>query len=103
VYYRNYVYANVRGWDAFEPTLTRAEECDIIDIWRCAEAAPPEWYDGDTAALEKLVEELYRRRTIIRELIADFRDSSRNPFPNWSTSRGLRLFSSETDCQPLPA
>jgi len=103
VYCRNCVYANVRGWDAFEPTLTKAEECDIIDIWRCAEAAPPEWYNGDTAALERLVEQLYQRRTMIRELIRDFRDSSRNPFPNWSTSRDLRLFSSEPDCQAVPA
>src|SRR2546423_1898958 len=26
VYYRNFVYAGVTGWDAFEPALTKAEE-----------------------------------------------------------------------------
>jgi hypothetical protein len=93
VHYRNHVYAEVRGWCAFEPALTKAEECDIIDIWRAAEGIPPEWYDADAAGLERLVEQIYQRRTKIRELIADFRDSSRNPFPNWSTSANLPLCS----------
>jgi hypothetical protein len=37
VYYRNYVDAGVTGWDSFEPTLTKAEEADVFDLWRCAE------------------------------------------------------------------
>jgi hypothetical protein len=82
-YYQNFVYTEVTGWEAFEPALTRAEEADIIDLWRCAERIPPEWYEHDSCALEKLVETLYDRRTKIRDLITAFRDSSRNPFPNW--------------------
>lgn len=83
VYYRNYVYARVTGWESFEPVLTKAEETDEIDLWRCAECMPPEWYDSDAQALQKLVEALYERRSKIRDLITAFRDSSRNPFPNW--------------------
>jgi hypothetical protein len=84
VYYRNYVYAGVTGWDSFEPALTKAEEADIVlDLWRCAECIPREWYDYDYDGLQKLVESLYERRSKIRDLITDFRDSSRNPFPNW--------------------
>jgi hypothetical protein len=30
-----------------------------------------------------MVEALYRRRLMIRDLITAFRQSSRNPFPNW--------------------
>jgi hypothetical protein len=84
VYYRNYVYAGVTGWESFEPALTKAEQADmVLDLWRCAECIPPEWYDYDYDGLQKLVEALYERRSKIRDLITDFRDSSRNPFPNW--------------------
>jgi len=86
VYARNLVYAGVTGWDSFEPTLTKAEDADLVDIWRCAEPIPAEWYGSDTAALEKLVEELYDRRGKIRDLISAFRESSRTPFPNWKES-----------------
>ena len=82
-YARNNVYASVKGWDSFEPALTRAEEADIIDIWRCAEPIPPEWYSYDYDGLKRVVETLYRRRLIIRDLISAFRYSSRDPFPNW--------------------
>ena len=30
---------------------------------------------------------LLERRSIVRQLIEDFRTSSRNPFPNWVTRR----------------
>jgi hypothetical protein len=84
VYARNCVYTSVTGWDAFEPALTRAEEADPIDLWRCAEPIPPEWYGYDHDALSKIVELLYQRRRVIRDLINAFRNSSRNPFPNWT-------------------
>jgi hypothetical protein len=84
VYARNCVYAGVTGWEAFEPALTRAEEADPIDLWRCAEPIPPEWYGDDYAALNRMVESLYQRRRVIRDLINAFRNSSRNPFPNWT-------------------
>jgi hypothetical protein len=83
VYARNCVYAGVTGWDAFEPALTKAEEAEPIDIWRCAEGIPPEWYGFDHDALQLLVETLHERRLKIRGLITAFRDSSRQPFPNW--------------------
>ncbi len=83
VYARNCVYEGVTGWDSFEPVLTRAEEADIVDIWRCAEKIVPEWYEYDRAALERIVETVYLRRQSIRSLIDAFRLSSRAPFPNW--------------------
>ena len=86
VYARNCVYKHVAGWNAFEPALTRAEQMDVDDIWRVAAAIPPEWYEFDIDGLKRLVEALYRRRPIIRDLIAQFRNSSRNPFPSWTSS-----------------
>jgi hypothetical protein len=74
----------VTGWDAFEPSLSKAESADPIDLWRCADAIPPEWYGHDFDALQQLAETLYERRLKIRDLITAFKDSSRQPFPNWN-------------------
>lgn len=86
VYARNCVYKHVTGWGAFEPALTLAEQMDVDEIWRIASKIPPEWYEFDTNGLTRLVETLYRRRVIIRDLITQFRNSSRNPFPSWTVS-----------------
>jgi hypothetical protein len=86
VYARNHVYAGVTGWDSFEPALTKAEEAEPVDIWRCADAVLPEWHGHAQDALEALIESLYERRLKIRDLITAFRESSRQPFPNWKCS-----------------
>jgi hypothetical protein len=83
VFANNCVYESVRGWDAFEPALTGAEEMDAEAIWRCAIDIPEEWYEGDRDGLHRLVETLCSRRGMIRGLISLFRESPRNPFPNW--------------------
>ncbi|MHB1701582.1 MAG: HipA family kinase [Acidobacteriaceae bacterium] len=83
VYARNRVYAGVTGWDSFEPWLTRVETMEAGKLWTVAEAVPPEWYGGDTAVIERLMEQLMARRGKVRELIVSFRDSGREPFPNW--------------------
>jgi hypothetical protein len=87
VFARNFVYRGVRGWESFEPWLSRIEQMAEQRIWEIAERVPPEWYLGDLAALETLVEQLIRRRSRVRELIEGFRESSRAPFPNWGKSR----------------
>ena len=84
VYARNSVYARVRGWASFEPWLSRVEALDETRLWAVAEAVPPEWYGGDPATIESLMETLLARRGRVRELIAGFRDSNREPFPNWA-------------------
>ena len=86
VYANNCVYEGVMGWEAFEPALTRAEEMDADTMWRCAAEIPEEWYEGDRDGLNRLVEVLHHRRTAIRGLISKFRESTRNPFPNWVDS-----------------
>ena len=62
--------------------LGRTEALDEQAVWRCAEVVPPDWY-GETSDIERLVEQLLIRRVKIPELIAQFKDSSRQPFPNW--------------------
>jgi hypothetical protein len=90
VYPRNLVYAQVRGWESFEPWLTRLETMDAAVMWRVAEAIPPEWYGGDLSAMESLVETLIQRQKRIRALIEGFGRSQRAPFPKW-VGMGKRL------------
>ena len=84
VYARNQVYARVTGWESFEPWLSRIETMEASVLWSIAEVVPPEWYGGDLAVIERLMEQMLRRRSRVRELIAAFRDSDRAPFPLWA-------------------
>jgi HipA-like protein len=83
VYRQNEVYANVLGWDSFEPWLSRIEDMGLNAISEAAEEIPPAWYGGDCCALAALVRMLLERRTLIRRLLTAFRLSSGRPFPNW--------------------
>jgi hypothetical protein len=83
VYARNEVYAGVRGWESFEPWLSRIEKMEDDLIWTAAGEIPPDWYGSDWGALERLVRLLLERRAAVRELITAFRTSPRRPFPNW--------------------
>ena len=83
VFYRNCVYQQVTGWQSFEPALTRAEQMEYGDLWRCASQMPKDWYQHDRNRLSRLIDTLYKRRSSIRDLITKFRESTRNPFPNW--------------------
>jgi hypothetical protein len=83
VFARNLVYAGVTGWESFEPWLTRVEEFSAEALGRIAERVPIEWYGGDPAAMEQLLEAMLKRRSKVRELIGSFRESGREPFPNW--------------------
>lgn len=83
VYARNEVYAGVRGWESFEPWLSRIENMEEDALWAAAGEVPPEWYGGEWDELEKLVRALIGRRALVRELIGAFRASPRRPFPGW--------------------
>ena len=87
VYGRNDVYRCVTGWESFDPWLSRIETLKPETVWAIAETVPPEWYEGKISELEALVEQLIVRRSRVRELIDGFRESSREPFPNWGRSK----------------
>jgi hypothetical protein len=87
VYARNTVYASVTGWASFEPWLTMVEEMPAETLWQIAEGVPAEWYGGDITVIERLMEQLLVRRSRVRELITAFRESNREPFPNWKAGR----------------
>ena len=90
VFGRNDVYAAVTGWDSFEPWLSRIESFPEESLWRLVDQVPPEWYNSARNELERLLMILMERRPLVRHLILSFKNSPRDPFPNW---RGPTRFS----------
>jgi hypothetical protein len=85
VYAHNSVYETVTGWNSFEPVLSRLEHIEFSELWRFASDIPKQWYENDSEGLSELISTLIKRRTLVRNLINQFRLSSRNPFANWTT------------------
>jgi hypothetical protein len=83
IYGRNAVYEGIRGWNDFEPWLSKAEDFPESKLWAAVEAIPPEWYGRASDELEALVKELLTRCSQVRGLIYEFRKSGRVPFPRW--------------------
>lgn len=84
LYARNRVYEKVRGRDSFGIWLERIEkhvtEKVLGDLIR---EIPPEWYEDDLDAVQRLAQQLYRRRTKVPELLLAAKNTTRHPFPNW--------------------
>jgi hypothetical protein len=91
VFATNCVYEAVTGWESFEPAVTMVEEMGPDAIWQCVVDIPEEWYESDRLALHRLVDALGARRTMIRRLINLFRESQRNPFPNWRLTTAVSV------------
>jgi hypothetical protein len=83
LYARHRVYQGVRGIESFEPWLARIEKMDERAIGQMAGEIPPEWYNSAFDAMEKMVQQLSRRRALVRELVISAWKSSAQPFPNW--------------------
>jgi hypothetical protein len=91
VFAQNCAYSAVRGWESFEPWLSRIEHFDPQALWEIAEAVPREWYGGEVCELDRLVDQLIGRRGRVRELIIQFKNSGKVPFPNWKRTRLVML------------
>lgn len=83
LYARNRVYEGVTGMESFGPWITRVENITERVLEDLAGEIPPEWYADDYDALVRLLEQLYRRRLRLPELILEAKRSNRQPFPNW--------------------
>lgn len=84
LYPRHRVYQGVRGLDSFEPWLARIEKLSVDTLGAMASEIPIEWYSAEADALEQLIEELDRRRSEVRRLLLDAKNSTRQPFLFWS-------------------
>jgi hypothetical protein len=94
VYGLNDVYKEIESWNDFAPWLQRIETFPEQQLRSIADEIPCEWY-GERYELQRLLDCLLARRSIVRQLIEDFRTSSRNPFPNWASARSLPSKSQE--------
>jgi len=98
VFAQNCAYSAVRGWESFEPWLSRIEHFDPQALWAIAEAVPQEWYGGEICELDRLVKKLIDRRCRVRELIIQFKNSGKVPFPNWMAARLTKLLGVTVSC-----
>ena len=85
IYPKREVYQNITGWHSFEPWLSRIESFRLIQLRAIAEDVPPEWIDPD--AVNDLVERIDSRRSRVRELLAEVRKSTHNPFSAWTEEK----------------
>jgi len=83
LYPRRAVYTSVRSAEDFEPWLGQVVHFPEEVIDRAWKSIPPDWIEGEEAALEELLERLYQRRAEVPRLIECCRRSRSNPFPNW--------------------
>jgi hypothetical protein len=68
--------------DSFEAWIARVERIEESALEEIYGQIPPEWYVCDADALQKMLEQLLRQRTLVRELIVSAWKSSAQPFPN---------------------
>src|SRR5260370_5467406 len=84
LYATNRVYEGVTGMDSFGPWLERLEKgITQRGLGQILKEIPSEWYEDNYDAVAQLLEQLYRRRTRIPELLLAAKDTTRQPFPNW--------------------
>jgi len=84
LYARNRVYEGIIGMKSFAPWIERLEkQFSERVLAELAEEIPPEWYEDDYDALMRLLEQIYRRRERVPELLLSAQRSSRVPFAYW--------------------
>lgn len=81
IYARKLVYEGIRGWQSFEPWLSRIEAFPISTLQAIAAEVPQEWAEPD--AHLHLLERIDSRRSRARDLIAEVHKSQHNPFGAW--------------------
>jgi hypothetical protein len=84
LYARNRVYEGVTGMESFRPWLDRLYRSITKQVMEEIRGEiPSEWYEDDFDAVSGLLEQLYRRRTQVPELLLAAKNTTRQPFPNW--------------------
>jgi hypothetical protein len=84
IFARHDVYRDIRGDNDFEPWLYQLEsKFDRSILSQAASEIPDDWYDGDKAALDRLVNTLDHRRQLVRGLLHLTRQAKPEIFPKW--------------------
>jgi hypothetical protein len=83
VYFRTSVYNEVHSLDSFQPWLDMVKHFPVEVIDQAWKEIPPAWLNGDEAELERLLEQLLKRRARVEQLIFETRQNRPAMFPNW--------------------
>jgi hypothetical protein len=83
LYFRPLVYKKARGLDDFQPWLDRILEFPDVVIDDSLRELPPEWLNGDSDELYRLLEKLMQRRSRVPELLHECAHGRVKFFPNW--------------------
>jgi hypothetical protein len=83
LYTRNRVYEGITGMESFGPWVARIQSISERVLDEYLNEVPPEWYEDDRDALQRLLGKLYERRSRVPELLLAAKNSNRQPFPNW--------------------
>ena len=84
VYFRSNVYEEVESLDSFQPWLDMVKHFPIEVIDQAWKEIPSSWLEDDEQELEKLLEQLLRRRAVVERLILDIKTHRPAMFPNWA-------------------
>ena len=83
LYSRHVVYRDVAGLESFQPFLGRLENLDEEFLEEAAASVPPEWYEGSTEELGRLVSELDGRRAMVARMLDECHNAAPECFPQW--------------------
>ncbi len=83
LYPRKLVYSQVRGLKDFEPWLDQVVHFPDGVIDKARRQVPPQWIAGDEDELDRVLENLMKRRKRVPDLLNDVRRTGVNPFPAW--------------------
>lgn len=84
LYFRPTVYTGVRSLNDFQPWLDQVVHFPEEVIDDAFKQIPSAWVNGDTDALEALLEKLLERRRRVPDLIESSRAARVNLFPGWN-------------------
>ncbi|HSB13773.1 MAG TPA: HipA family kinase [Bryobacteraceae bacterium] len=78
------VYERVCSLESFQPWLDQVVGFPEHVVDKALSQVPAQWFDGDEEALERLLEQLMRRRARVPDLLLDCRRARIDLFPNWN-------------------
>jgi len=84
LYPRKSVYHRVRSLDDFQPWLDRVIYFPEAVVDQALRQVPAEWIEDEEECLERLFDNLLRRRKRVPDLILACRNAVVSPFPNWA-------------------
>lgn len=83
LYARPVVYESVRSLDDFQPWLDQVMNFPEEVVDRAWKRLPGDWTQGEEEPLERLLEQLFKRRQRLPDLIRACREARTDPFPKW--------------------